>query len=314
VSGTALGVLLGLVFGSGLWIAVRAAPPMRKLTIAERIAPYVSAAPAQSRLLARPDPSAAPFVVIRRMLGPLLADAVITLDRVVGGSASIRRRLAGMGSEQTVEEFRLEQLVWGVVGVAAGGGLVAVLSLSHGGLDIPMLLISVLAGAIAGILGRDWWLRRALTQRERTIVAEFPVIADLLALAVVAGEAPISALARVCRLTRGELTTDLRSALGRVSSGVPVTNALNDLADRTTVEPITRFLQGFAVALERGTPLADVLRAQAMDAREVSKRALLEAGGKKEIAMLVPVVFIIMPVTILFALYPGLVTIVSFTN
>jgi tight adherence protein C len=59
------------------------------------------------------------------------------------------------------------------------------------------------------------------------------------------------------------------------------------------------------VAIERGSPLADVLRAQATDAREAGKRALLELGGKKEIAMMVPVVFLILPVTVLFALFPG---------
>ena len=49
-----------------------------------------------------------------------------------------------------------------------------------------------------------------------------------------------------------------------------------------------------AIAVERGTPLADVLRAQATDVREEGRRALLEAGGRKEIAMLVPVVFIVL--------------------
>ena len=60
-----------------------------------------------------------------------------------------------------------------------------------------------------------------------------------------------------------------------------------------------------AVAVERGTPLADVLRAQASDVREEGRRALLEAGGRKEIAMLFPVVFLVLPVTIVFALFPG---------
>ena len=31
----------------------------------------------------------------------------------------------------------------------------------------------------------------------------------------------------------------------------------------------------------------------------------MEAGGKKEIAMMVPVVFLVLPVTVLFAVFPG---------
>jgi tight adherence protein C len=44
------------------------------------------------------------------------------------------------------------------------------------------------------------------------------------------------------------------------------------------------------VAIERGTPLAEVLRAQAADVREYSKRSLLEAGGKKELQMMAPLI------------------------
>ena len=58
-------------------------------------------------------------------------------------------------------------------------------------------------------------------------------------------------------------------------------------------------------------PLAEVLRAQAADVREAGKRRLLEAGGRKEIAMMIPVVFLVLPVTVLFALFPGLISIIS---
>ena len=39
---------------------------------------------------------------------------------------------------------------------------------------------------------------------------------------------------------------------------------------------------------------------------DMGKRALMEAGGRKEIAMMIPVVFLVLPVTIVFALFPGL--------
>jgi tight adherence protein C len=60
------------------------------------------------------------------------------------------------------------------------------------------------------------------------------------------------------------------------------------------------------VAVERGTPLADVLRAQAQDVRESGRRALMEQGGKKEVLMMVPVVFLILPVTVAFAVFPSI--------
>jgi tight adherence protein C len=310
----ALGGLLGLMLAVGLIIAVRAAPPMRPIRLADRIAPYLSDTPVPSKLLERPTATSAPFTVLRRLLGPALGEVVGLLDRVVGGRTSVRRRLGGLGSRTTVEDFRLEQVLWGALGMIGGAALVAAVGVVRGNVNVVLVIGAAIVGLVVGVLGRDWALTKQLRRREATMLAEFPVVADLLALAVVAGEAPSDALLRVSRLTDGELARDIDAALADVRAGTPITKALTALSDRTTLEPFARFVQGLVVAIERGTPMADVLRAQAADVREVGKRALLEAGGRKEISMMVPVVFLLLPVTVLFALYPGLVTLVSLTR
>jgi tight adherence protein C len=308
------GALLGLLFAAGVLLAVRAAPPMRPVRLVDRVAPYLVDTPPPSKLLARPTATAAPFAVARRLFGPVIGDAVGFLDRVVGGSVSVRRRLGGLGSGGSVEEFRIEQVVWGAIGTVGCGLLVVLIGVVRGGVDPVLAAGAALVGLVAGVLSRDWYLTRQLQRREAAMLAEFPVVADLLALAVVAGEAPPDALLRVCRLTGGELARDLDGALARARAGMPLTAALAELAERTTLEPFARFVQGVVVAIERGTPLADVLRAQAADVREAGKRALLEAGGRKEISMMIPVVFMLLPVTVLFALFPALSTLVSLTR
>jgi len=110
------------------------------------------------------------------------------------------------------------------------------------------------------------------------------------------------------------MARDLETALAGARGGRPITHCLSDLAERTTLEAFARFLDGLVVAIERGTPLAGLLRAQAADVREAGKRALLEAGGRKEISMMAPVVFLILPVTVLFALFPGLLTLTSLSH
>ena len=314
VSSAVVGGLLGLLAAAGVIITLRAAPPMRRIALAERLAPYLPDTPPPSRLLALPSVAGTPFVVVRRLLGPLVGDVVGFLDRLIGGSAAVRRRMGGLGRTTTVEEFRLEQLIWGALGMLAAGAGVAGYTALHGGADPVLAGGAALLGLVGGVLGRAWWLSHEVTRREDAMLSEFPVVADLLALAVVAGEAPIDAIHRVCRLTGGYLAVDLESALARSRSGVPITKALHEVSERTTFEPFARFLQGVVVAIERGTPLADVLRAQAADVREIGHRALLEAGGRKEISMMAPVVFMILPVTVLFALYPGLLTLVSLTQ
>ena len=311
---TVVGAVIGAVFAVGLVTVVRAAPPSRPIRLIDRVAPYLGDTPAPSRLLGAPAVSAPAFAVARRVFGPALAELTRLLDRVVGGSPSVRRRLAGLGVSSTVDDFRLEQLLWAGLGLVGGSCGMGVVTATRGGLNPLLVLVGAGIGVVGGVLGRDWWLSKALRVREQTMLAEFPVVADLLALAVVAGEAPAGALDRVCRLVKGELTRDIAVALARARAGTPLTSALADLAQTTTLEPFGRFLQGMVVAIERGTPMADVLRSQAADVREAGKRALLEAGGRKEVAMMIPVVFLILPVTVLFALYPGLLTLVSVTG
>ena len=141
------------------------------------------------------------------------------------------------------------------------------------------------------------------------MLAEFPAVADLLALAVAAGEGPVGALERVAKVSSGELARELGRALADARAGANLVQALDRIGERTSLPALARFADGIAVAVERGTPLADVLRAQATDVREARKRHLMEIGGRKEIAMMVPVIFLVLPVTILFALYPGLIQI-----
>jgi len=306
---TLLGAILGGLVAAGLLLAVLATPPLRRQTMSDRIAPYVSDAARPSRLLTG-SAGGGPVTAFGRLSAPLVRDAVRFIDKVLGGQASVERRLAALDSAQTVDQFRVEQVVWGVCGAAAGAaiGLLAVVL----GQSNPLILILlIVASAAGGVLGRDWWLSQAVSKREADIIAEFPVIAEMLALAVTAGESPTGAIDRITRLAHGPLVTQLGGVLAETRAGTSFLTALTRLRDRTGIEPLARFLDGMAVAIERGTPLADVLRAQAADVRALGKRQLLESGGRKEIAMMVPVVFLVLPITILFALYPGLLAITS---
>lgn len=303
-----IGALLGAVVAAGLWLAVVFSPPLRRRRLADRVAPYLAGADVPSRLLAGAEKPSG--TVVGRLTAPLLRDAVSFLDRVVGGQASVRRRLGALDSTMTVDQFRTEQVLWGTAGAGLGVllGLVAVL----GGQGNPLIIaVLVVVCAVGGVLARDWWLTQAVSKRDAQILVEFPVVAEMLALAVTAGEGPLGAIDRVSRLAQGQLAGQLQALVAETRSGTPMMTAISGLRDRTHLEALARFLDGMIVAVERGTPLADVLRAQAADVRALGKRQLLESGGKKEIAMMVPVVFIVLPVTIVFAMYPGLVAITA---
>jgi len=181
-----------------------------------------------------------------------------------------------------------------------------VVALRAPGRTVPLLVLCVLAFAL-GVLLRENRLSAQVTDRERRMLAEFPTVAELLALAVAAGEGPVSALDRVADRCRGALAVEVRRVLAQVRTGTPVSVALDAMAARSGLPVVARFAEGMAIAVERGTPLAAVLHAQAADVREAGRRALIEAGARKEVLMMVPVVFLVMPVTVLFAFWPGVV-------
>ncbi|NYG07813.1 tight adherence protein C [Phycicoccus badiiscoriae] len=297
-----VGAPLGVELGLGLLLVWARLPRNRRATLDDRLLPYLRDAPRPSRLLASRQAGGARALKV--LAGPLVADLGGRIDVVLGGSASVRRRLLRAGKAPDVDRFRAEQVLWGAVGLLGGivvGGLVW---LGRGGSVIQAVLV-VLCGAGGAVVARDQWLSREATVREQRMLGEFPTIAELLALAVGAGEGAVGALERVCRLSQGELSVELGRCLADARAGANLPTALQGLADRTGLVTLSRFVDGMVIAVQRGTPLAEVLRAQAHDVREAGRRAVMEAGGKKEIAMMIPVVFLVLPVTVLFAVFPG---------
>jgi tight adherence protein C len=299
-----LGAALGVMVLAGATLVVAGLPVSRMPTLDDRLEPYLRDTPRPSSLLAAPAPARGPFGLLE-LLHPYVSAAGAAVGGILGGSTSVVRRQQRAGLPADLDRFRAEQVLWGVIGGIAGLALTGTIAIARSSLSVPVLVGLVLVGVLGGITGRDYALSRTAARREARMLTEFPTVAELLALAVSAGEGAIGALERVCRLSRGELSDELRHCLADARAGANLPTALQGLADRTGLISLSRFVDGIVVAVERGTPLAEVLRAQAQDVREDSRRTLMEQGGKKEILMMVPVVFLILPVTVLFAIYPG---------
>jgi len=298
------GAVAGLLASVGVLVIV-ARLRARRISLDMRLAPYLRPQRTSSALLLRAPSSGGAAATLERLAAPVMHDAVRLVARLGSPTADLRRRLARAGRHETVEQFRAGQVVWGALGLTVGLALALLLVAIRGTSPVVVVVLVALCAA-AGVLGRDWMLGREVAQREGRMLQEMPTIAELLALAVGAGEGATGALERVVRSTHGELSAELERTLADARAGAPLTTALDGLADRTGLPALARFAEGVAVAVERGTPLAEVLRAQAQDVREEVRRELMETGGRKEVAMMVPVVFLILPVTVAFAVFPSL--------
>ena len=294
----ALGVLIGIAAAN----LVMALPIMRRPSLEDRLAPYMRESETVGRMYALSAPDTGG---LRGFIGTVIGKAAGWLGERLTTDAGVRSRLERLGPHATIERFRAQQIAWTaagiVLGIAAAIGLTAV----RGFHPVVVIAMLVLFG-VAGHFFNDWLLTRAVRRREQRILAEFPTIAELLALSITAGESTVDALERICRTTTGELSRELQTALAEARTGTPLVEALDTMAQRSGVRSLSQFVDGIAVAIARGTPLSEVLRAQAADVRAEGRRSLMELAGRKEVGMLVPVVAFVLPITVTFAVYPSL--------
>lgn len=299
----AIGLLLGVLLGLGLWLVSAAMPRLGRPRLVDRVAPYVADLSPEARAMLARRPSD-PSPVLGIVVGPVARRARGVLSDWLGGDEAIAKRLRQAGSTASVERFRGEQLAWSAAGFVIGASA-ALLAPTFNGLPaVVRIAMPLLAAALAAVI-RDWMLQRRARRRLARISSELPTVLEFLTLSLTAGEGMLDAIRRVANTGSGELPSELARVVGEVGTGVPLGRALADLRDGLDHPALSRAVDQVLGALERGAPLAAVLRSQAGDAREEAKRTIIELAGRKEIAMLVPLIFLILPVTVAFALFPG---------
>jgi tight adherence protein C len=289
-------VFVALAFATAVTLLTAGLPLFGGARLGARIEPYLSGLHGRpSDLLVRPASERG------GRLGARLSRA---LERIASPQRRLAERLAAAGASSDVGDFRLEQLTWAMAATIASWVVVTVAMLA--GMDVDALVVGVLSllAFFSGYLGRDWWLGRQIENRRGLLQEELPTALDLITLSIMSGESVAAAFARVARSLRSDVGTELERVVGDVRAG---SSLLDALKQRVPLTSVGRFVDALVTGVERGAPLADVLRAQADDGRELRRKQLLEMGGRREVLMLVPVVFLIMPVVVAFTLLPGLV-------
>jgi tight adherence protein C len=157
------------------------------------------------------------------------------------------------------------------------------------------------------ILGRA---RRVLqaksSQRISQALFELPEVLDLLTVSLRSGEGIYQSLQLVIPRASGELARELSKCLAAVNFGASLADEIRKLPIALAHPQFAEFANKIVMSLVRGTPLSKMLEDQASSARSEIRNQLLLQAGKNETRMLVPLVFLILPVIVLFAIYPSL--------
>ena len=233
----------------------------------------------------------------------VMVKAVVKKSYLLPGKESIHARLSQLerASEDDYENFRIAQLSYAslLTFILTMGFLLAIIQFAT--------YIFLLAISYASVLILT---DRSLTQKCATksseVEDEFPAIIEMLTLSVGAGESPAASLKRIALRANGHLAKEFRCLVEDIEKGISFTSALDAMSNRVQSENLRRFVDSLIISTSRGTPLVETLAHSANEARNRERVKLMAAAGKSEISMMIPVVFLILPISILFALFPSL--------
>jgi tight adherence protein C len=189
-----------------------------------------------------------------------------------------------------------------VIGLS-GGIIGAIAAMAVPGAPPPLL---GLACAAAGLLGARSLESTRRQRRSARLQQELPVVADALALRVLAGSSVAAALTAFIAQAAGVARDELAEVVADHRRGTSLGEALHGAA-RTTAHPDgARLYELLGHAHESGGRLADALADLAVDFRATLARELTAEGGRRALAAYGPILALMVPVTLLFLMFPTL--------
>ena len=230
-----------------------------------------------------------PIVTIAIYL--VLSDSRVAL---VGNPAQLTQTSAKLSSRSYLEKLRR---------LATLPFAIALFLIIVGG-AFPLVLLFFVTGCVVVKFERETSAR--LSKKAQIEMAnELPAIAEVFSILVSGGESLPVALNRVAQRATGSLATVIQHSVAELRQGSGLVVALDTLAREAGVSEVRRFCDSLIVALERGTSFSDVLGRQIQEIRSRQHAKLLTAAGRAEVGLLIPVVFLILPISVLFALWPS---------
>lgn len=129
---------------------------------------------------------------------------------------------------------------------------------------------------------------------------------DLLAVALVSGQNPRASIEVISEYLSSNFKEGIRSAIRENAFGKPLMMALKEMTEKKETRSLKPLIRQMENAIYRGTPLAEVSRIFAEEQRLKFRNQLMKQAAAREISMLVPVVFVVLPSVLAVALYPAL--------
>jgi tight adherence protein C len=212
--------------------------------------------------------------------------------------------LAGRGQPEDIDRFLVARVL-SIVSIPVLWLVVWKMTSLKG---VTLLAAIVLVG-VAGALGPDAWLNRAVAERQLAIRRKLPDILDLLTISVEAGLGFEQAMARTVTMVPGPLSEEFSRTLGEMRAGSSRADALASMDARTEVAELRSFVLALMQADTFGVSVGSILRSQAAEMRVRRHQFAQEQAQKAPVKMLFPMVFCIMPALFVIIAGPAVLSI-----
>ena len=228
---------------------------------------------------------------------------IVAISERQTDKSEIKPRLAELGknTKNSYGEFRYRQLMAAAIGAFLPFAALFIMLINF----YQAISLSIFSG-IASYLLYDKYLTNLVKERRNLIEAEFPAIIEMLTLAIAAGESPVSAFARIANRSDAVLAIEFQQVVAKVKQGRPFHEALDEMGRTLKSSSIRRFVDALVMAMVRGAPIVDVLHRHVAEARINQRNLVMDKAGKAETMMMIPIVFLILPISVLFALWPSI--------
>lgn len=166
---------------------------------------------------------------------------------------------------------------------------------------------SVMGGTLATVAAFNLpniILGRMVKARKLAVSRSLPEVLDQLTVLAEAGLGFDSALHKVVEASEGPLIDEFKHANRLVRMGVPRQTAVGDIAERVDVPEVRQFISAIRQADSLGVPLAQVLRIQSTQVRELQRLAAEERAMRLPVKLTFPLVFCVLPALFVLLLGP----------
>jgi tight adherence protein C len=180
---------------------------------------------------------------------------------------------------------------------------------------MPKLSLNMGIGAVVSAVALGWlapafYVNKRKQKRMTLLLGAFPDALDLLVVCVESGLALPQAIERVAdemAVSQPELALELALVNAQVRAGIPSSEALKQLAERTGLEDIRGLVSLLAQSIRFGTSIGATLRIYAEEFRDRRMQLAEEKAAKIGSKLIFPLIFCLWPSFFLVAIGPALV-------